>query len=140
MNELEQEVARAAERAVAMSEDRGGAVLDYSEASLAVLEEILDEASEYALSAKQTKILVEDLGSYVLEVARRNHGGVYQWFERRDQPVLVVGEPAFHVALLAWDKVRGRLAGDTADDIPFHYQGFAERVRKAQPNDRVLLV
>jgi hypothetical protein len=45
----------------------------------------------------------------------------------------VVGEPKFHVALLAFDKVRGRLGGDKADNIPFFYEGFSQRVVAASP-------
>jgi hypothetical protein len=35
--------------------------------------------------------------------------------------------------LMTRDKVRGRLSGDAADNIPFFYSGFAERVRRAEP-------
>jgi hypothetical protein len=45
---------------------------------------------------------------------------------------LVVGEPAFRVAIMTWDKVRGQLSGDPADNIPFFYTGFAERVRRGR--------
>jgi hypothetical protein len=51
--------------------------------------------------------------------------------------VLVVGEPSFHVAMISWDKVRGRLNGDEADNIPFFYAGFAKRVREAEPGNHV---
>jgi hypothetical protein len=54
--------------------------------------------------------------------------------------VLVVGEPSFHVAMIAWDKVRGRLKGDEADNIPFFYAGFAKCVREAEPGSHVLYV
>jgi hypothetical protein len=59
---------------------------------------------------------------------------------RRNAPVLVVGEPAFRVALLTWDRVRARLSGDAADNIPFFYAGFAERVRQGEPGSDVLFV
>lgn len=49
----------------------------------------------------------------------------------RDAPVLVVGEPRFRVAILTWDKTKGRLLGDEADNIPFFYAGFAGCVRSA---------
>ena len=54
--------------------------------------------------------------------------------------MLVVGEPKFHVALMAFDKVRGRLAGDKGDNIPFFYEGFAARVKSAVPGTKVLYV
>ena len=52
----------------------------------------------------------------------------------------MVGEPAFRVALLAWDRVRGRLSGDAAANIPFFYAGFAERARRAEPGADALYV
>lgn len=45
--------------------------------------------------------------------------------------MLVVGEPRFRVAILTWDKTKGRLLGDEADNIPFFYAGFAGCVRSA---------
>lgn len=141
MSDLQEEVHRAAERAVVMAKSRGGASLDYSEASLAVVEEILAEAARYAseLSAKAREMLVEDFGSYVLEVARLRYGGVYSWMEHPEQPVLVFGEPSCHIAIATWDQVRGRLSGDPAYNIPFFYEGFSSRARKAQPGSRVLV-
>jgi hypothetical protein len=54
--------------------------------------------------------------------------------------VLIVGEPLFHVAMITFDKVRGRLSGDASDNIPFFYDGFAERARKAEPGMRAFYV
>lgn len=54
--------------------------------------------------------------------------------------VIVVGEPEFHVAIITWDKVAGRLSGDPADNIPFFFAGFTERVRAAVPGDRAIFV
>jgi hypothetical protein len=106
------------------------------------VEELLDEASQYEaqLDEPTKKALVELLGSYILAVASRAYGGEFRWFDQRDQPVLVVGEPAFHVAIITFDKVRGRLSGDEGDNIPFFYEGFAERVRAAIPGTRALYV
>ena len=42
--------------------------------------------------------------------------------------------------MITWDKVRGRLGGDEADNLPFFYDGFAERVRRAAPGIRALYV
>ena len=142
MAAVDADIEGAAEQAVEASRERGGPVLDYSEASIAVVEEILAEAAEYAseLSEDELRHMSQSFGCYVLEVGRRAHGGTYEWSEERDAPVLVTGEPSFQVAMLTWDKVRGRLGGDEADDIAFFYQGYAERVRKARPGDRVLMV
>ena len=135
---LTDEVQRVAAGVVATRPDR----LDYSEASLAVVEEMLAEAADFVaeLSEDQVVNIARQFGCYVLEVGRRAHGGRYVWHEGRAAPVLLVGEPDFHVALLTWDKTRGRLSGDEADNIPFFYAGFAGRVRSAAPGVDVLYV
>jgi hypothetical protein len=142
MDDFAQQIARTADEAVAMWQDGAGVALDYSEASLAVVDEILEEVASDVeeMTPEQTECLVQDFGCYILEVARRQFGGRYYWFEQRDQPVLVVGEPSFRVALLAWDRVRARLGGDPADNIPFFFAGFAERVRYAEPGVDALYV
>ena len=142
MNDFAQEIARAAEDAVAMSEYLRGQPLDYSAASLAAVEETLAEAAGWdgELTPEQLQNFARSFGCYVLEVAWREFGGRYCWFEQGEAPVLVVGEPAFRVALLTWDQVRGRLAGDPGCNIPFLYAGFAEQVGRAEPGTDALYV
>lgn len=142
MDELASEVQRMAEETVELFEDSEGVQLDYSEKSLEMVEELLEEAGEFypELPPDAARRTMQSFGCYILEVARREFGGEYLWFEERDQPVLVVGEPEYHVALMTWDKVHGRLSGDSADNIPFFYAGFAERVRSAPPGTRALYV
>ena len=142
MKKLAQQVIDKAERAVDQLRDRSNDALDYSESSLAVVEEILAEATDFVdeTPAEHVDALVKMLGSYVLEVGRREFGGTYYWHKGRDQPVLVVGEPDYRIAILAFDKVRGRLSGDEKDSIPFFYRGFAERARSAEPGADVLYV
>ena len=103
---------------------------------------VLNEASQYVDDMDQDNIdaLVQLLGSYILSVAHRAHGGTFYWHEQHHQPVLVVGEPDRHIALMTFSKVRLRLGGDKADDIPFFYQGFAARVGSGSPGTRVLYV
>ena len=117
MDELHEQISRSAEEAVAMCESRNGGGLDYSEASLGIVDAMLEESAGWAesLTPGQINTLVRDFGRYVLEVGRREFGGSYQWYDERDQPVLVVNEPVCRVALLAWDKVRGRIGGDAGD-------------------------
>lgn len=142
MDEFTQQVAHAASEAVGTSEVMSCGVLDYSESSLAVLESMIGEVAAYfeAMTPDQRKTATQQFGCYILEVGRRQFGGRYAWFERRNQPVLIVGEPAFRVAVITWDKVHGRLSGDAADNIPFFYSGFAERVRRAEPGTDALYV
>lgn len=127
------DVQRAAASIVEACRNRAPDRLDYSEDSLAVVEELLAEASEFAgdMSEEQLDNLAQKFGCYILEVARRTCGGRYLWHPDRDAPVLVVGEPRFRVAMLTWDKTKSRLLGDEADNIPFFYAGFAGQVRSA---------
>jgi hypothetical protein len=142
LDNLAQDVARAAEDAVAVCEYLHGEPLDYSEASLAAVEETLAEAAGWdgELTPEQIRDFAQSFGCYVMEVARREFGGRYCWFDQRNAPVLVVGEPAFRIALLTWDQVQRRLAGDTGCNIPFLYAGFSERVRRAEPGTDALYV
>lgn len=142
MDDLAQGIAEAAEHAVAVCEYFRGEPLEYSEASLVAVEQMLSDAGGWdgELSPEQLRNFARSFGCYVLEVARREFGGRYCWLERRDAPVLVIGEPAFRVALLTWDQVRGRLSGDRGCSVRFLYAGFAERVRRAEPGTDVLYV
>jgi hypothetical protein len=140
MDDLVQQVVEKAERACAQLKERSDDSMDYTEASLSIVEDMLMEASQYVseMDDGQVGALVQLLGSYVLEVGRREFGGTYLWHDKRQQPVLVVGEPSCKIAILTFDKVRGRLSGDTADNIPFFYAGFATCARRAEPGIDIL--
>lgn len=79
MDESHDQIARSAEKAVAMCGGRGGAELDYSEASLSVVEDMLAEAGHWLseMTPEQVTTLVQDFGCYILEVGRREFGGRY---------------------------------------------------------------
>lgn len=138
--DLAAQVKEKAALAVSQFQKRAAGRLDYSEQSLAVVEDMLAEASRYTreMPPSDVKALVELMGSYILEVAHRRHGGTFQWHDARAQPLLVVGLPRYSVAIMTFDKVRSRLAGDPADNIVFFYQGFSERAKTAQPGTRAL--
>ena len=139
---MEAQVLEKARLAVSQFQQRAGGALDYSEQSLTVVEEMLEEASRHVaqLPEPDRKTLVELFGSYLLAVAHRAHGGKFYWFDLRDQPILVVGQPKFEVSIIAFDKVRGRLNGDKGDNIPFFYEGFSSRVKSATPGTKAIYV
>jgi hypothetical protein len=139
-NAIREEVVAAADRAVGALQGRAGGRLDFSVASVAVVDEMLVEASAYVADLDEAVVtgLVQQLGCYVLEVARRAFGGGYFWHEEGEQPILVVGEPAAHVALMTWSKVVGRLTGDEGDDLVFFFGGFAEKAAQPEPGSDVL--
>lgn len=116
--------------------------LDFTEASLVVVEEMLSQAAANLdeIPEIDQHRMKEGFGCYILEVARRTFGGRYAWLDETSEPVLVTGEPHASIAIAAWSKVAGRLSGDEGDNIPFHFQGFAERARAAKPGDEVVFV
>ena len=142
MSDIAAEVARMAASCVHTLGERAGNSLDYSRSSLAIIEDILSEASEFysELEEGQIRTIVQEVGCYILAVAHRQFGGVFFWHDERDQPVLVVGEPEKHVAILAWDKVKGRLSGDAGDNIPFFYDGFAQRAATSPAGTKALYI
>ncbi|NVJ62266.1 MAG: hypothetical protein HWE27_17900 [Gammaproteobacteria bacterium] len=142
MSELKEQVMEKAALAVEQFQERSVSALDYSEASLTAIEDMLDEASDFIdeLPEEQINALTNLAGSYVLAVAANEFEGQFYWHEQQDQPVFVVGEPEFNVAIITFNKVRGRLNGDTADNLPFFYKGFAERARQAKSGDSALYV
>jgi len=142
MNAIQEEVVETAERAVAALQERAGGRLDWSVASLAAVDEMLVEVSDYVADLDEVVVtsLVQQLGCYVLEVARRAFGGTYFWHEEGEQPILVVGEPEAHVALMTWSKVTGRITGDAGDDIVFFFDGFAAKAAQPEPGSNVLFL
>jgi hypothetical protein len=136
-SETERLAAEAVDLAAAM-----GKVLDYTEASIPVVEEALQEVSVYLAEIPEAaqRLTAERFGCYLLVVGYRTFGGRTLWHEEREQPVLVVGEPDCRIAMVTWDKVLGRLRGDKADDIAFFWDGFAERARQREPGLDVLFV
>lgn len=73
-------------------------------------------------------MIVDWGGCYLLEVGRRQFGGMYRLYEQRGWPVLVLGEPEFSAAFLAHDKIDGRLSGDEMDNLPFFYGALRRAV------------
>ena len=142
MNAILEEVTTAAERAVASLQARAGGRLDFSVESLGAVDEMLVETSAYVADLDEAVVtgLVQQLGCYVLEVGRRAFGGEYFWHEEGEQPILVVGEPAAHVALMTWSRVVGRLTGDEGDDIVFFFDGFARKADRPEPGSNVLFL
>ena len=140
VTDIQDEVARTASCAVDALHGHPAGALDFSRKSLEVIEAALAEAS-HIIPRSQGINRVPWCNSSVATSLRwrgASSGGRYLWHNELQQPVLVVGEPQVHVAMVAWSKVQGRLAGDEADNISFFYSGFAERVTNAQARTRVL--
>ena len=128
------------QRAAEFVDGMPSAELDYSEESLAVVTAVLSGMAPMFSDGQFPQPLVEDASSYVLEVARREFGGVLKYHNQTQQLVLVTGLPSYEVSITAKSKVIGLLSGDQADDVAFHYSGFAQRARAATPGDQVMYV
>ena len=116
--------------------------LDYSEFSLTVLDdEILNQFSENKddLDSGMLDDIVAQAGSYIFEVARRNYGGKYYWYEHLNQPILVTGQPNFEISILPFEKVKQRIENGDEDNIPFYFAGYSKRVKKGTIGDKVLI-
>ena len=105
---------------------------DFSIRSLEEVDELLEEMSDYIIEDDVMYNMYTMIGSYVFETARRNCGGRYYWMQDEEQPILVVGEPDFSVAIKAWEKVRERLENGEEDNIPFYIEGFIAHVEKGK--------
>lgn len=107
------------------------ASLDFSVESLQLLDRIIgDNTTFYQQADKEVRrVKIVKIGAYILEVARRNFGGRYCWYNDLEQPVLVTGEPEFKMALLAFDKTKGRFENGDEDNIPFFFEGYVQGVR-----------
>lgn len=105
------------------------AQLDYTPASLEALDELLGEFHMHGAEAPAE--VIAGAGCYVLEVARAEHGGVFQAFDDDDDDplVLVVQHEAGQVGLLATSKVKGRVVNGPEDNLPFFYAGFTQAIR-----------
>jgi len=127
------DMAKSADFFVNRSKDRFNG-LDFSVKSLEVVDKILEEASDFYgdMTDEQKQNLISTTGSYIFEVARRNFGGKYFWYDQLNQPILVTGQPNFEVSILAFEKVKGRIENGSEDNIPFYFAGYVERVNTKQ--------
>ncbi|WP_350287748.1 hypothetical protein [uncultured Croceitalea sp.] len=131
-----------AERLISSFNERLDDGLDYSESSLNVLdEEILSLFSENKddMDSGMLEDIIAQAGSYIFEVARRNYGGKYYWYDQLNQPILVTGQPNFEISILAFEKVKQRIENGNEDKIPFFFAGYSERVKKGAKGDKVLI-
>ena len=117
--------------------------VDYSRESLNSIENVLDDLSDitYEVDIELVGNAINLHASYILNVAYNEFGGRFSVIKRGNEvlPILIVGEPNFEVGIIAHDKVKGRINGDPADNIPFFYQGFVEHVESATPGKKVII-
>lgn len=130
-----------AERIVEAYNEALGGTLDFSVNSLKVLDELLEQfhQNKDEIDEEMLSDLIGQAGAYIFEVARRNFGGKYYWYEQLNQPILVTGQPKFEISIIAFDKVKMRLENGKEENIPFYFNGYEERVKKGIEGDRALI-
>lgn len=138
MNELMNDIMHTAEHFVENFGQKDS--FDYSVESLAAVDELLEELSDFELDEDALYNTFTMIGCYVFETARRNYGGEYLWVRNEEQPVLVAGLPDFQVSIRAWQKVKGRLINGKEDDIPFYIAGYKEHIEHAKKGDFIMIV
>ena len=118
-----------------------GGALDYSVKSLSALDELLDQFhnNQNDIDAEMKSDVIAQAGSYIFEVARRNYGGKYYWYEHMNQPILVTGQPNFEISIIAFDKVKMRIENGKDDQIPFYFKGYEERVKSGKNGDKTMI-
>lgn len=139
-NDLGAQVSRMADEGYEMARALTGAQLDFSPASLQLVDGLLVAyaAQLESFDNLQRLQIVQRFGSYFLEVARRQFGGVYKWYKDQPQPALVVGEPTFHLSILGWDRTAAALAGQKDNDLVRYYIAVGERIRTATPGTEAI--
>lgn len=94
--------------------------LDYSEASLATLDETINKYYPEGVSLPTTYVL---FGAYVGEVVRRNLGGEWERFEG-EGPAIVSPEAGFRAYVAAW--INKRLQAGDAEPLAFKYKALKQ--------------
>ena len=130
MGTLMEDIVSTAETFANDFSDRGA--FDYSIESLELVDDFLDDMSDYEWDEDKLYNLVSTVGCYVFETARRNYGGEYRWAEKEQQPLLIAGMPDFFVAIRAWEKVKGRVIKGKEDNIPFYIAGYKEHIERGK--------
>ncbi|CAL2107148.1 conserved hypothetical protein [Tenacibaculum sp. 190524A02b] len=131
-----------AEKIIEAFNDRLDGALDYSVKSLEVIDnDLLSLFHEnlHDVDEAMKEDAIAQFGSYIFEVARRNYGGKYYWYEQLDQPILVTGQPDFEISILAFEKVKQRIENGYEDNIPFFFKGYIQKVATAKTGDKELI-
>jgi hypothetical protein len=100
--------------------------LDFSQASLGAVDDLLQRAHEGSLHLDAVQAM--GAAAYIYEVARLNYGGQYEVCDNDDPVVLVTGSPHFEVCLCAMSRVERRLRVGPDASIPVFFDAYVQRV------------
>ena len=113
---------------------RGDIKLDYSPESMKYIELICDVASEHFQNWDENRQRwnISAIGCYVFEVARRKYGGRYFWHPQRNLPILMTGEPKFHLSMESYTRVSKRIEEGPVRNIAAWFELFEESYGSAK--------
>lgn len=122
---LAEQMAADAADAVQLADSHFDESLDFSEASVSVIERMVEDV-EYSLpegrSPGNISLLCRLWGAYIGEVFRRNLGG--EWLKWKDQYGEAIAFKCNNVTVFPHDKVRKRFAQGTEHHLAAYYKTF----------------
>jgi hypothetical protein len=126
---LAERMASAAADAVKLTDTYFCERLDYSEASVATIERLVDDI-QYSMPGGATPANIDLLcrvwGAYVGEVFRRQVGG--EWIDWEDQYGKAIAFQSGGVKVFPQDKVRKRIAGGPEHNLRDYYGAFRDQM------------
>ncbi|MCA9103930.1 MAG: DUF3806 domain-containing protein [Planctomycetales bacterium] len=129
-NALASQMAADANSAVELAASHFDESLDYSEASVAAIERMVDDV-EYSLPGGATpenkRLLCRLWGAYIGEVFRRNLGG--QWLMWKDEYGEAIALQCNEVTVFPHDKIRKRFSQGIEHKLDAYYQVFRGQMK-----------
>jgi hypothetical protein len=111
---------------------------DFSEESLVHVDRFIADQYQFGdpLNAEYNNEIVELVGSYVLEVARKIYGGNYMWNKDKSAPILMSGQPKYEIVFSTFEKIKKRMETERSENILYYFNIFAQKVKNAKPGDK----
>ncbi|NMH87758.1 hypothetical protein [Flavivirga algicola] len=121
------------ERLISSFNEDVGYGLDYSEASLKILDEnilSLFYDNKDHVSPDMKEDIIAQAGSYIFEVVRRYYGGKYYWHDKLNQPILIVNNSNSQIKVLAFEEVKKRIEYGNEYNIPSFFKTYSNVLKK----------
>ena len=126
---LAERMASAAADAVKLTDAYFNEALDFSEASVATIERVVDDI-KYSMPDGKTPANIDLLcrvwGAYIGEVFRRQVGG--EWIDWEDQYGKAIAFQSVGVKVFPMDKVRKRIVGGSEHNLRDYYTAFRDQM------------
>jgi hypothetical protein len=103
--------------------------LDYSEASIAILERLVDDIKDSmpcGATAANIDLVCRVWGAYMGEVFRQHVGG--EWIDWEDQYGKAFAFQSGGVKVFPMDKIRKRIAGGPEHNLRDYYRAFRDQI------------